>query len=533
MEAALDKIVNVVINGWRTVGNLYFETRDAFSMDAILRESRYIRYVVAFSTPAGLGFFVRTFQNRVFCILSLRDLSMVVISGVGVTMSTRSVWVLQRNEEGVQGTTHTYHAISKLVVASCWSKVNRFDLMPIASGLVDARQSVFSFKEIEQLYTQQMYENLNLRWTYAPEEKIKIILVNSGENAYKTINGFLSGGLHRALLFTLMINTVKNADTPYVMSTPFQKKEPMNDLLADFETYIKRPDPAICEKYSFDGYAYPAPSWMTALDRLPWDKLSVTREDAIACVQLQNRLFSEQDVVKMSNMVERIAEEIARGDFTPQLYKLTRDDTEPIGRTVVGPQTSVRHDGLNPFNQHFAGWSLFAQGEKIGAFIYTNGGGLYQLMKENEVIILSLIAVYTVNSVMLHTRGLGADTSALAVVGAGINTITPYLYRMHTIAPMTKEGIGSMVRTAYTVLPSKAWLWTAGSSVSTVVVTTTTEYPRAVFAAGVAWYFKDDIKNISAGLIGLVVMAIGGVALMESGIVEKAMRKSIKRKKRT
>jgi hypothetical protein len=66
---------------------------------------------------------------------------------------------------------------------------------------------------------------------------------------------------------------------------------------------------------------------------------------------------------------------------------------------------------------------------------------------------------------------------------------------------------------------------------STFVVTTTKEYPKAVLAAGAAWYFKDEIKSYGAGMIGLVVMAIGGVALVESGFATKMVRTKRKRRK--
>jgi hypothetical protein len=409
--------------------------------------------------------------------------------------------------------------------------------MPISSGLVDMRESLFTFREIEHLYTQRVYESLNLDfWDYDFEEqpfedRVKILLVNSGEDAYKTVNGFMSGGPNRALLFTLMVNSVRGADTPYVMSIPLQKKE-MDDVLADFESYIRQPDPELCEKYSFDGNAYPAPNWMAALDRLPWGQLGVTREEAIACVQLQNRVFSEQDVVKVGTMVDRITEEVASGTFDPALYRLTPYEDTKTGLYV--PQTSVRHDGLDPFTSFFTGWSLFTQGETIGGFIYDNGGGLYRVMKENEVMILSFIAATTMSSVMLHTRipsGMGVGKKAIAIAGMGVQTIIPYIYKIHTIVPMTKDGIVAMFASTRSVVPSTALVWSAGASVSTVVVTTAKEYPKAVLVAGAAWYFKDEIKSYGAGMIGLVVMVIGGVALVESGFATKMIRTKRKRRK--
>jgi hypothetical protein len=338
----------------------------------------------------------------------------------------------------------------------------------------------------------------------------------------------MSGGPNRALLFTLMINAVSGVDTPYVMSVPLQKKE-MDDVLADFESYLRQPDPELCEKYTFDGNAYPAPNWMAALDRLPWGQLSVTREDAIACVQLQNRLFSDQEVVKVGTMVEKITSEIASGTFDPVLYRLTPYDDLKTGLYV--PQADK---GLNPFTSFFTGWSLFTQGETICGFIYDNGGGLYQVMKENEVLILSFIATTTISSVMLHTRipsGMGAGKNAIAIASMGVQTVTPYLYKLHTIVPMTKEGIVTMFTSTRSVLPSTAWIWATGSSMSTFVVTTTKEYPKAVFVAGAAWYFKDDIKSYGAGMIGLVVMVIGGVALVESGFATNMVRTKRKRRK--
>jgi hypothetical protein len=53
-----------------------------------------------------------------------------------------------------------------------------------------------------------------------------------------------------------------------------------------------------------------------------------------------------------------------------------------------------------------------------------------------------------------------------------------------------------------------------------------------VLVAGATWYFKDEIKSYGAGMIGLVVMVIGGVALVESGMATKMIRTKRKRTKK-
>jgi hypothetical protein len=76
------------------------------------------------------------------------------------------------------------------------------------------------------------------------------------------------------------------------------------------------------------------------------------------------------------------------------------------------------------------------------------------------------------------------------------------------------------------MLPSSGYVWMEGvKPVATAILTTTKNYPVAVFTATAAYYYKDNIKQLGAGAIGLVVLAIGGYTLYESGQTRNVKRK--------
>ena len=180
-----------------------------------------------------------------------------------------------------------------------------------------------------------------------------------------------------------------------------------------------------------------------------------------------------------------------------------------------------QHDGLFALSS-FNGWSLFQQGqETISGLFYNASGELVRVFKENNVLFIMAIGSFT-GAVILHVFTPIVASTALSIGGTGAS----YFYSgMKQIIPVTKAQMTPIMMQGYTMLPSSGWLWSTGAAAGTAVMTTAKKYPAAVLTAAAAYYFKDDIKQYGAGLVGLLVIGIGAAVYLES-----SNRTSIKRK---
>jgi hypothetical protein len=579
-EGFSTSVSDAIHHGWKSVGNSYFRARDTLSMSNILGNQgvSVITKSVAWFTPAGLAFILKTDNGSMFFVLSIRRLAIVIVSPIvaGLTV-TRQMRVLREPKPGVLGINNVISLGSKSIAAGIWQKLNPYarppDMSSVAtqdeilaytevlvlrpsnrqilldfqaakndvnlpflidmSGYVDFNDNNLAMireqndRFVEELSIDGVFVNLP---KLVKEDFSSMILVESSASGHQTIRGYIPGLMRSLLVFIAILPGVGAPPEilefydPTIEKVKAQEPDEEMDIISDFEKYLRTQDPVICEKYTFTGEATPASSWMSALDRLPWHQLNVSREDAIACVQLQNKIMSDQDVFKVSMMVDRISEEIERGEFEPERYRLIKDEgegtTKPVTQLSAFEAPMLKHDGQWALSS-LDGWSLFEQGKTIGGFIYNKTGELYRIFKENEVLFIFGIGSALTSSVLMQTRipsGIGAGSTALSIAGSGIN----YIYSMHRIVPLSKEQIQPILMQGYSMLPSRAWLWATGTSTGTYVMTTSKQYPAAVFTAAAAYYYRDDIKKYGVGVVGLALLGVGAALFLD--------RKGIKRK---
>lgn len=535
-ESLTTSVSEAIHHCWKSVSGGYFRARDQLSMTNILGNQgvSVVTKSVAWFTPAGLAFILKTDNGSMFFVLSIRRLAIVIISPIvaGLTVTRQMRVLRQPTNTRVTGINNVISLGTKAIVGGIWHKINPYVKPPDMSS-IGTKDEIVTFSEVKHLtmITDQVdrYVEEAVGPSIVKDDFTSIILMESSASGHQTISAYIPFALQSVLVF-IAVFTASFSESPEMLEffQPIEKvkvEEPEDeqmDIIADFERYLLTQDPTICAKYTFTGEATPASTWMSALDRLPWHQLNVSREDAIACVQLQNKFMSDQDVFKVSMMVDKVNEEIRRGEFEPEHYRLVEDQ----GSTMTSTQMSafetpmLKHDGkwgLSSLN----GWSLYDQGKSIGGFMYNQSGELYRVFKENEVLFVFGMGSALTSTVLMQTRmpsGIGAGSTALTIAGSGIN----YIYSFHRIIPLNKDQIQPILMQGYAMLPSRAWLWTTGASTGTFVMTNAKEYPAAVFTAAAAYYYKDDIKQYGAGLVGLALLGVGAALFLD--------RKGIKRK---
>jgi hypothetical protein len=72
--------------------------------------------------------------------------------------------------------------------------------------------------------------------------------------------------------------------------------EDRRDTFEDFKTYVRTRNPRICQKYSGFNQTVPAKSLALALDRMPWDKISISKNTTLDCLNLQRILVGYDPV---------------------------------------------------------------------------------------------------------------------------------------------------------------------------------------------------------------------------------------------
>jgi hypothetical protein len=481
--------------------------------------------VVAFFSNAGFCYILKTRRDQAFIVLSIRQLGMVIISPIASAGKTKEVRILQQSVSGqmMQATTTLYKS-SQIIHQSVWAKLNPYTFAP-----------TLPVGPISDLYMSFSEHIVDYKPVGQDMEQTAMMFVGSSRNAHNSIMVYIPGTA-RALTFIALINQQTAADAPPIeFVEPIEKQkeieieiEPeMENILKAFEEYIKTGDSSICERFSVDGSTHPSPDWMSALNKLPWTEMKVSKEDAIDCVKLQNRIMKEQDILKVAEMVTKINLEIETDEFNPEKYRLKEDENESnlvmSTLTKITSQTS-REISISADVERFTGWSLFESGSRTEGFMFNTSGDLVRFYKENEAIIHLSVGTGLVSV------GIGIPVIVSGLTGGAVTIASfasEYVFTLYQICPIGRDDVLNAVSSAYSMLPSSGYLWTEGiQPAGTVILTTVKSYPAAVFTATAVWYYQDDIRQIGAGAVGLVVLLAGGYALYESA----SIRKNYKRK---
>jgi hypothetical protein len=341
---------------------------------------------------------------------------------------------------------------------------------------------------------------------------------------------------------------------PLTDFNPEPDQDEFGSILEAFEEYLRTGDPLICERYSYDPeVGLPSLDYIQALKTLPWDKLTVTLEEAVVCFKLHNILVENTNIARVVKMAEKITSQITDGTFNSQQeYGVfsNEDDTENAITTVS--QSTELSKPLEPFkNNGKLGMALYNVSNKgantTEALFYNDEGELFRMFKDNEAIVVMAIAgAYTAGFSLVV--GLPPLPISAAVATAGYQALN-YVWHAFKTTPIPKETIKTVFASVYSVLPEKTYLWsTTGwiiNGVYTEIAKPVTvnllvgarDKPWAVVAtavaAGTTFYYRKEIIKYGGSAAGLALVVAGGLALLDSGILTSRNIRGIKRKLKT
>lgn len=518
-------IENTVRHGWKNSVDYYFTARDATSFTNVIgtKSMGKIKRVITYYTPVGFATFLEDTGDRLWFMLSLRSMAILIISPVvAATVATKQIRMLQPHAVGMTGTVQLHKAAGLTILSGLWNKLNPY-VKPPSVDVLRSRDTTYAFStditvDPTDFFTVDLPQTMV---TGDIKQYTDGILFTSGQNANSVLYCFVPSRKELIFMSTWAAGDIlqyylptSNSDTTKEMPTELPEK--YTDIFEALSYYIKTKDSSICNLYSETGQHTADYNVLKSLDRLPWYKLKVSREDAIACLNLHKEL-QKYDVIRTADMVEQVIADLSNDDFTKK-YQLR--DPEPVTHemTLALPREYVQ-SGLAQKGGSGLRWSVYMYDSGgIAALIYDIAGELYNLMEIDGKMVLFAMSAAALTTMSVSIRSdLDANSGAIAVIGQA----SSYVWNTYSVS-RSEIYKGVEVTSKY--------IWEkVGPGVFAFVFTEGPKHPKAVLASvGSAFLYwrSKEIRQYMAQVVGIGLVCIGGALITK----ELGNRSSKKRK---
>jgi hypothetical protein len=352
---------SIIRNVWKNSMDTYFRARDTVSFGNIAKAGG-ITKIFAYPTNVGYGFFLQDVTKRLWFMLSLRALGMVIITPVVAShIVAKTIRVFQPNRPGLRGAPQNFKRAGAQIVAGIWYKLTGgFTKPPIVTVDIKARVNTFSFtvnlpKVISIIDPEQFIQEPVILFT---EDKPGDSSSSQVLYAYMQPMTIFFATWGAGDILQYYANT-KQTDEDMPVVVPDEPSD-LFDIFEQLSIYMKTKDPAICIRFSETNQVTPELNIIKALDRLPWYKLRVSKDDAIMCLDLQNRLRG-QNIIQIANMVDNVVRDLEDDLINfPSKYQLSDGAEMEKEQQLRLPAPLGGESGLVQASDMTLHWAIYA-----------------------------------------------------------------------------------------------------------------------------------------------------------------------------
>jgi hypothetical protein len=534
-ESDYASLTTAILHGW---GGL----TQTFRSNDIVGIAGNIVKCVSYYTPAGFGFLLKTDNDNIFVVLSMRAASLVVISPIiaGVR-ATRHMRVM-RQPRGQMSGLNMFKVGSSAIMSGIWSKLNPFTRLPSHLESVTSSDAAYSWSEVlvrtdpvlrseaisEMMafgedsvslplivdLPQTMFMDAGI--THADDSlSLPLMLVESSVNGHQSITGYIPA--MNAVLFVAIMSATRTLRyySPLIIDKSKETTSTMKDNTSLYNEYIKRGDPELCKRLSGGRQSHPYSSLEACLDEFDWGMVNVDRTKAEQCIKTQSLLTGS--VVNIYN-TSKAFDSLDTGKLDMSVYT-----KEVAPETVVINPIVTKHHTSGSTLEWILPMYMYVKEDTqtTAALVYDMYGRLYTMISDGISSALTEISndISSGFEVIVQNRDL---TVAIAGVGlsliGGPGEIPPLMFNTYWIVPLAVAAgfveVDMLHKKSIGTVSSSAFSWYSTNIVASYEVGA--RVPQIVYEAasdGAVYVYK-VVSNVVAKTtsVALVVLGVVGIA---------------------